>query len=103
VASKDSFVNWFAADMEPSQVCTDVDMSLHCADALIESEGGYVALGNMTLEHHGFATTCSYVHMRLDSNGSAYRSGVCSCTLDNNWWADSYAYHWGNALHIWLR
>jgi hypothetical protein len=106
VASADSFVQWFDADSVPSEVCTNLDMTLECADDVIASVNGFVTLGNMNLMYFGYTTDlCGDLTMRLDDNDAPAASGVCSCTEDhdNNAWADTYNLQWGNALTIWIR
>jgi len=107
VASAESFAGWFHDDAEPSQVCTDVAMTMNCDDGIIAETGepGLVELENITLESYGYANYCGALHMRLDSNFAGFVSGICSCTLDlaGNAWHDSYQQHWGNALSVWLR
>lgn len=108
VASAASFAGWFTSDNEPSQVCTNVEMTADCAEGIIAespAEPGLVDLGGMSLVSYGYASYCGDLHMRLDDNFASYFSGICSCTLNyaGNAWHDSYQQHWGNALHVWLR
>lgn len=108
IASAASFGGWFTSDTEPSQVCTNVEMTDDCVEGVIaESPGepGLVALEGLSLVSYGYPNFCGPLHMRLDDNFASYPSGICSCTLNyaGNAWHDSYQQHWGNALHVWLR
>lgn len=108
VASAESFAAWFVSDAEPSQVCTNVEMTANCSVGDIAQwpgEPGLVALEGMTLESYGYVNYCGDIAMRFDNNFASYPSAVCSCTLDydGNAWHDSYHWHWGNAMRVWLR
>ena len=100
-----SFAQWFAADVTPTTVCHDPELTDRCTEATISAyEGDTTSLDGMELPEP-YCTACAPIHMRLDVNGSSGYSGICSSTGDDPDWADSFdaGGHWGNALTIWLR
>jgi cysteine-rich repeat protein len=97
--------SWFSQTAHAATpVCEDPELMLNCTNGTI-LQTGLTGLGGMTLADYGYQTGCE-IHMRLNEDGGAAFSAVCSCTqnLNNNAWHDDAADgHWGNGLEVWFR
>jgi len=96
---------WFSQTPHATTpVCEDPELMLNCSEGTILSNSS-TSLQGMHLADYGYGASCD-IHMRIDVDGGASFSAVCSCTQnqDNNAWGDDAADgHWGNGLEIWLR
>ena len=106
-ADSAAFTEWFNNDVTPTDVCSDVDMTVSCTSGVIAvapATGSMVdaatVIEGMTLTAYG--GTCP-LHLRQNTDPGSEGSGICSCTFSSATWPDSYGEHWGNALKIWLR
>lgn len=88
-----------------TQACKNQAMTTDCRASFIGKSsatstmnfgGMYVYVGN---QYDSSATP----HMRLDGTPSQSYTGVCSSTLDQPFWPDSYGQHWGNGFRLYLK